>query len=455
MSERPLLLPVETLNREFDAKLLLALHAAERGWQPVIGKYSAVNNHIRRFERSVYFSKGLRSENGPTFRIVNGLGHAIVGLDEESLVNTSDDMLLLRMDSKVLRPVRMAFAWGANDARVFGLAEGLNGKPIIPSGNPRIDLLRPELGGFFAAEVAKIRERFGRFAMLNTNFAMVNHFLPNQTRFRVAKWVPSETAMELKSGLLGHKAKLLGAFLDLLPRLSEALKPDVLVVRPHPSENWQTWRDAVRGLENVHVIHEGSIGTWLTAANVLIHNGCTSAVEAAILGTPALSYRPFKANGYDNDLPNGLSLEFEDADGLIAEAVAKTRAGSNAQPELDANLDSARRALLDGHVSALSGPLACERLLDAIEQNTDILQPGAGPFTQSLTRVRHRAHRIYRNLGKSSERTGKPQYRRHKFPKTQATDIDARIARFQAALGRFDGYHAEQIRPKIFRIVRG
>jgi hypothetical protein len=280
---------------------------------------------------------------------------------------------------------------------------------------------------------------------------MVNHFLPNETRFRVAKWVPAETAMDMKSELLGHKARLFNAFLDLLPKISEALMPDAMVIRPHPSENWQKWIDAANGLDNVHVIHEGSIGPWLAAADVLIHNGCTSAVEAAIVGTPALSYRPVKAAGYDNDLPNGLSSEFESADALVVEAVAIVRRQGNARAELD----PARRALLDGHVSALTGPLACDRLLDAIEQKVDILQTGAGTGLRSLTKIRHRARRIYRKFdGKSAESTGKPQYRRHKFPKTPASGIEARIARFQATLGRFEGIHVEEIRPKIFRIVR-
>ncbi len=450
MPARPLLLPVETLNREFDAKLLLALHAAERDWQPIIGKRATVRDHLHEFPPSVYFSKGFRSVNGPLFRIIDGLGHAIVGLDEESLVIVSDDMLLLRMDRKALAPVRLTFAWGANDARVFGLADGLKHKPIIASGNPRVDLLRPELAGYFAPEATKIRDRFGRFALFNTNFAMVNHFLPNQTRLRFAKWVPAERVREMKSGLLGHKAKLLDAFLKLLPGLAEALRPDALVIRPHPSENWQIWYDAASGLDNVHVVHDGSVGPWLAAADVLIHNGCTSAVEASIIGTPALSYRPVKAPGYDNDLPNGLSLQFEDGDALTAEVVAIVRRHDNARHQLDPG----RQAILDAHVSALSGPLACERLLDEIERNADILRPNANARKRVATRIWHLVRRAYRSSAKPSAKTlGKPDYVRHKFPGIGVGEVNERIDRFRATLGRFDGFAAEEIQPDLFRIV--
>ena len=450
MSARPLLMPVETLNREFDAKLLLALHAAERGWQPVIGERSALHERLHTFAPSVYFSKGFRSGKGRLFRIIDGLGHAIVGLDEESLVNGSDDMMLLRMDRKASEPVRLTFTWGANDARILGLADGLKDKPIIPAGNPRVDLLRPELAGFFAPEAARIRSRFGRFALFNTNFAMVNHFLPNQTRFRAAKWVPAKLAEEMKSGLLGHKAKLLDAFLKLLPGLAEALKPDMLVIRPHPSENWQVWHDAASGLDNVHVVHEGVIGPWLAAADVLIHNGCTSAVEASIIGTPALSYRPVKAPGFDNDLPNGLSFEFEDGEALTAEAVAIVQRRGNTRHELDPE----RRAILDGHVSSLSGPLVCERLLDELDRNADVLQPNANACKRAAMRILRILRRIYHDIFKSSDKTsGKPDYRRHKFPALATDDVQARIAQFQAVLGRFDGFAVEEIRSNLFRIV--
>jgi surface carbohydrate biosynthesis protein len=450
MSARTLLLPIETLNRELDAKLLLALHAAERGWQPVIGERSVLHGLLPEFPPSVYFSKGFKPGNGPILRIVDGLGHAIVGLDEESLVNVSDDMLLMRMDHGILRRIRMTFAWGANDARVFGLADGLKHKPIIPSGNPRVDLLRPDLAGYFAPEAANIRGRFGRFALFNTNFSMVNHFLPNRPQFRAAKWVPAERAQEMRSGLLGHKARLLDAFLELLPGLSEALKPDALVIRPHPSENRQVWYDVADGLDNVHVVHDGSVGPWLAAADVLIHNGCTSAVEAAIIGTPALSYRPAKSPGYDNDLPNGLSLEFEDGGALTAEAVAIVRRRDTERHQLD----PARRALLDAHVNALSGRLACERLLDEIERNANLLRPNAGAVKRAATRIRHRVRLAYRKFRVPPAKTlGNPEYLRHKFPGLAPSEIGARIALFQTALGRFDGFAAEEILPNLFRIV--
>jgi surface carbohydrate biosynthesis protein len=448
---RSLLLPVETLNREFDGKLLLALHAAQRGWQTTVGKRSTLHDNLQRFPRSVYFSKDLRANNRKMFPILAGLGHTIVGLDEEGLVNASDEMFLLKMDAGVLGYFSAAFAWGENDARIYRQFEAAIPPPIIVTGNPRVDMLRPELSGYFADEIEKIRQQHGRFALINTNFAMVNHFIANQNRFKVADWVDADTASQMQSGMLGHKATLLDAFLKLLPPLAAALHPHPLIIRPHPSENHQTWKDAAPGLENVHVIHDGNVASWLAAASILIHNGCTSAIEAAIIGTPALSYRPVKSAGFDNDLPNGLSDEMETADALIpavAQAVGKSD-GARYQ------LDPARRAYLERHIAALDGPLGCERLMDEIERCAnpkDASNPGLARDLAARARLAVRTP--YRRIRKrSATAKGNPVYLRHKFPGISLAEVNDRIARLSAALGKFEGFTAEELLPDLFQIM--
>ncbi len=445
-----LLLPVETLNREFDGKLLLALLAAERGWRVTIGKRSTVHDNLHRFPRSIYFSKGLRSGNRSVFRLLTDLGHSIVALDEEGLVNATDEMILMKIDPEVLRRLRAAFAWGENDARIYRIAAEPVGTPVIVTGNPRVDMLRPDLADYFAPEAAEIRRRFGRFVLFNTNFAMVNHFIESQTRFKVANWVPQEKAAAMKSGFVAHKARLFEAFRELIPRLAAAVHPHALVIRPHPSENHRTWADAAAGSENVHVVHEGTVVPWLHAADVLLHNGCTSAVEAAVVGTPALSYRPARDADFDNELPNGVSLEFDTADELISAA----RNLLDGNRETRHRLDPERQAFLERHIASLEGPLASARLVDELERCFDGLgaPPRAGRRLTGMARPA--ARRVWRGIRKRSPTAkGNPAYLSHKFPGIGLDEVNARIGRLGAALGRFDGFTAEEILPNLFRIT--
>ena len=62
-------------------------------------------------------------------------------------------------------------------------AEAFRGIPVEAVGNPRFDLLRPELRSYFADDVADLRHRYGRYILVNSNFGRLNHLLPAQRIF--------------------------------------------------------------------------------------------------------------------------------------------------------------------------------------------------------------------------------------------------------------------------------
>jgi surface carbohydrate biosynthesis protein len=450
MKPRSLLLPVETRAREFDAKLLLALHAAERGWQVVIGERHMLHYSLPRFPRSVYFSKGFRSGNRKLFPVIAGLGHRIVALDEEALLRMTDDIFRLKMDPVVLGCVEAIFAWGEDDARLYRDIPVLKELRIEATGNPRIDIMRQELRGYFAPAIEDLRRRFGRFALLNSNFAIANHFIPEQTRFKVAADTDEDLFETLKGGAIGHKRALLNAFLAALPRLAAAAAPLNLVVRPHPSENMTVWQEAARGVPNLHVLHEGSVIPWL-AAEVLLHNGCTSAVEASVIGTPALTFRPVKSDQFDLMLANAVSRECTSVEALAGE-MRKVLDGAVDASESEARRQ--RRALLGEHIANLDGPLACERLLDVLEdlwrrpapRMARAHAPLVARFQQMLARRRHE-----RTRGEGVQ-SKKAAYTLHKFPPIGEAEVRARATGFGAAMNRFGNVTVKEIGKNLFAV---
>ena len=64
-----LLIPVETLNRELDGKLLLALLAASRGMQVFLGGRQAIHARLPNLPTSIYLAKGIRTGNRVIFGI--------------------------------------------------------------------------------------------------------------------------------------------------------------------------------------------------------------------------------------------------------------------------------------------------------------------------------------------------------------------------------------------------
>jgi surface carbohydrate biosynthesis protein len=441
-----LLLPVETTNREFDGKLLLALFAAERGMRPIIGGRAAMHNHLHELPRSVYFAKGARSGSRRVFRQLRAMGHDIVAADEEALVRNHDDMFLCKIDPETMRDVNLLIAWGQDNKEIWMRSPFTRKIPIATDGNPRIDMLRPELRQYHGNNIDAIRRRYAPFILFNTNFSAVNHFTPGKTRFRVADWVPAGKRDELKTGLVAHKRRIFDSFVRLVPKIAAAIAPYNLVIRPHPSESLAPWAEAARGISNVHVVQEGAIVPWLYAADLLLHNGCTTAVEAAMVGTPAISFQPTKSELFDTDLPNKLSRCIESEIALL-DALSEVR--TSRQPPLSA----AQKELLDHCVVGLVGRFCCERMLDSIAM-TKPAACEAMPATERLPVIfGYHALRLSRMVS-NGRRNGISRYKSHKFPGLDVGTVNSRIDALADTLGRFSDFRARNVMPDIFAIER-
>lgn len=443
--------PVETMNREFDGKLLLSLIAADRGFDVYLGGQAAMHENLIALPLGIYFSKGVRSPSRKIFDLLDGFGHSIVALDEEALVRFDLKHFHFKLDPETFGRPRFLFAWGGDNAEAWASFSGYRGTPIIEAGNPRIDLLRPELRGFHREAVAGLRERFGDFILINSNFAVVNHFVKNLTRYAVADWVPPLEADQHKTGFLAHKQEIFQSLLAALPAIAQAVAPATVVVRPHPSENPTIWEVAARGLDNVVVLHEGPVAPWLMAAAAVVHNSCTTAVEAAVVGTPAIWFAPVESADFDIHLPNALSFKTTTVAELVA-AVSTSLVTNGAPPEAIA-LSETQRLLLDHHIAALDGALASERIVDTMVANLDRLKPRGHALGGRLkARLRYYKWRLKRTWNAYRNPDGR-NYLRHKFPELDEGFANDRLHGLAAALGRFEDRRAMRVGPDLLRIV--
>lgn len=452
-----LIVPVENQVRELDAKLLLACVAAERGLPVILGSRTYVNFAMTHLPRGLFLAKSLRSISKKMMKIIHGLGHEIVAWDEESLVRyTSPEYYAWRYSEDTFKFVDQMFAWGEDDAAFFKSYHGYTGVPVHVTGNPRIDLLRPDVRGYFTPQVEALKARYGDFILINTTFSFVNNFVPALNliqRDASGGTHVSRTgfgmSLPFATGMANHYQAIYDAFRDLVPRLAEWFPDHRIVVRPHPSENHDVWRQMMGGRPQVEVIHEGNVVPWLMAAKVLLHNGCTTAVEASVLETPAVSYMPVTDEVYDYHLPNGLSHQArtpEDVRTLVGDILAG-RLGIVA-PEI-------RKRFFDNHLASTQGPLASDRVLDVLlasgyadraPRATSTAVWLQSWFAGQWRTFKKRVNRLRPNHRNSAA------YHAHRFPAVTAAQINERIARFGAQLGRFGGVRAEVLSEYVFRI---
>jgi surface carbohydrate biosynthesis protein len=458
-----ILIPVENQVREFDAKLLLACIAATRGFSSVIGSRREMEFRIASFPRSLYLSKSMTIRSALLFRVAHQVGHHIVAWDEEALVHLPPETYFSdRLSPAVIRYVSHLLAWGQNNANLWRQYPDLpDGIPIHITGNPRADMLRPEMRPYFAEDVDRIQNKYGDFILLNTNFNHVNAFAPDMNLFKPVK-KPGETpafgrgargmSREFAEGLRDHKQVVFESFQLLIPDLERSFPDYTIIVRPHPTENQEIYRNIAARCKRVQVTNEGNVVPWILASKAVIHNSCTTGLEAYVMGVPAISYRKTVNDAYDLGfyrLPNLLShqcFHFEELHATLGEILTgKLGPADGAE----------RQELIKHHMVALEGPLACERIVDTCEQ---ILNGGVELRKPAL---RHRLTRwcIAKGLGLINRykshlpgEFNKPAFQRHRYPGISIEELHDRLWRFQRILGHRIELKVEEIFHHIFRI---
>jgi len=464
MSKKPvLLIPVENQVRELDAKLLLACVAARRGLISIIGPKRDVESRIASFPRSIFLSKSLRIAKRKLFPIARKLGHEIVAWDEEALVHLPPETYFTRRISPVgIEHVSHLFAWGEDNAELWRQYTKLPaGMPIHVTGNPRGDLLRPETRAFYKEDSEKIRNTYGNFILINTNFNHVNAFYAEQNLFQPviepgeeAKFGQAARGMtrEYAEGLRDHKQAVFADFLELIPALEKSFPEYNIVVRPHPTESQDIYHRIAAQCERVRVTNEGNVVPWLMATRALIHNGCTTSVEAYAMGVPAISYRATVNDYYDlgfYQLPNGLSHQCFDFEEL-QQTLKKILAG-----ELGGADEDKKKALIEHHLAALDGPLACERIVDVLVKIADDLfklpKPPLRDRLEGWFKANKRQVRqSYKSYLPGSPKS--PEFLRHRYPAITTNEVCTRLSRFQEVLGDDGQLNVNQIYAKLFRI---
>ena len=443
-----LILPVENQTRELDAKLLLACVAAERGYPVILGSRALIHYGMASYPRGVYLAKSMRTLSEKMFAITRMLGHEIVAWDEEALVRSPDKTYYARRQSpKTMKAVSALLAWGPDDARVFRDYPGYAGAPIHITGNPRIDVMRPEVRGYFDEQVARIRERHGRFILINTNFGWANHYLPKMMEIN-ANATPDDGHIP---GVMLHRRALYAHFQKMLPMLAEAFPERTILVRPHPIESHVPWQEIASKHKNIAVEAEGNVVPWLMACDVLVHNGCTTAVEAAVLGTPAVAYQPVQSDQHDDHLPNALSHSAPD-DEILRITLREILDGRISA------LDTAEsRSLVDLHIAAREGPLAVDRMVDVLDdmgfRTRRPAWPGLRRFLEGWLRTKRRTAQKKRNAKREGHRNS-IEYHDHRFPEIPIEEMRSRVARFAHQLGRFEDVRVTPISRHVFRVDR-
>ncbi len=385
-ASRIIYMPVETRVREFDAKLLFSLHAVRAGFQAVIGPKWLFGVNYPRLPRGITVFKTLNLMDAPAIRIFKSIGHVAVAWDEEGADQIHTEHYLRNINDDAVADVDRIFSWGDHQTRLLAGKYPAAAAKIHTFGNPRWDMLRPEQRDFYRADTEALRARFGRFILINTNFSFFNSWFDNKIEgiLKIATRTGAFSAenpadMAVLQDIFTFEKQMFQAYARLIPKLAAEFPDHKIILRPHPIEKPERWREHLPDLPNILVLHEGSVIPWIRAADVVLQTGCTTGFEALTVGTPTLSYVPYDSPVVSWHLSN-VVCPLVTTDGDCIDRVRRYIANPAAfAPDHAAGMEK-----LSGYIARLSSETASAAIVGAIAELANHSEVSGRPLARAF-----------------------------------------------------------------------
>ena len=451
---------IEILDRELEGRLLLAMAAAERGHDVLLGTLSGLLSHRTWLTPGIYHDKSLTPKPSKVelHRRLVDAGFVVTSQDEESGLKQPDyaPFARRRFDPATLSTASAAFTWGPHDTAALRAAYPTHQDRLRMTGSPRVDLWRPELRGLHGGDERRPLPGLSPDRPLVLIAPGSIPFRPNDFWTMIGDARPRQFKDADDPREWSHYTTYATAF-AYTGRLVRAIRsagralPDVqFVVRPHPKSADGAWESVLGPVtENVRVIRDGSSGRWIAAADLLVHNGSTTGVEAAAGGVTVISFQP---HGEGAELfTNRVGLIANDEDQLI-EHIRGAIAVRGRRTIAPGTLET-----LSERFAALDGALAVDRIVDVWDES-DVPHRGRANAVRRahLMSVLHRrAGRVRTGLRSITGRgtVGGPRIDvSAKFPPLERETLERTSDGLRRTLGRFTGVHVERIGPHLVHL---
>ena len=327
------LIPIESYAREFDGRLLLAASLAERGFFVIMGDHIFIRYVTYLISNGIYIGKNMYMYPAPFgkkvknyfgrlvsdiwyYKILKKRGYSTIHLEEEGgfFSNKFDlmyDFLDSRLSVGILKEDDYIATWGEIQKNHYKQKGADFPNNIIATGNPRFDVYKKKYRKYYQHESDKLIKSFGSYILINTNYSLSNYSMREKGMFRESSIY---SAKDDKLKMLGvgkwhEQAIRFSNLIALIFELSVNLKNETFVIRAHPSEREDTYKEIFKGIKNIVVAREGSVGPWINGCKVLLHDGCTTGLEAALLEKPIINYNSFDSQMNNNELLSEIGMQ--------------------------------------------------------------------------------------------------------------------------------------------------
>jgi surface carbohydrate biosynthesis protein len=289
---------VEESDREFLARCLMAVIAASQGYDVVIGPQWLIWDQLEHLPPGVMLFKGNNKIQASNMHRAKQAGHRVASIEEEVLGLAGEAQICFYYPRGALSVCDLFLVQGQFQAECLARHIPAIADRMVVVGNPRVDLLRAPYTDDFQRHASHLRDKHGAFVLLNTNFGAINPAHGDSLSFSKLVFQvgvldennPGDRAYFMDR--LSWERDNAKAMIQFAHGLAARQPGTRIVLRPHPAESMERWYHYLGANAPVSLIRDGGHLPWMLASKAMIHTGCTTGLEAAILGTPTLSLMP-------------------------------------------------------------------------------------------------------------------------------------------------------------------
>ncbi len=290
MKKISLYLPIELKARELAPKLFLSFIAVKKNLRVYLGTQATISRIINTKKETggVYFFKG-----GLSLDLIKNIKKKcskFIILDEEAGPGDENPRVTMRerINKNIELEIDRYYILGKKN---FDIAQKIFKnfrQSLVLSGWPRIDFFK------FSAKQKKknpnvkdIKKKYGEYILFVSDFGQNSKKMVTFTKKFYNRIYKNNKKLQNKLHKLHlDQFKEFNKVIDLLMDLDKDSSIPMIIIRPHPSEDYEPWNRISKKLQRIKVIFEGEISPWIYGSKAILHRGCSTSIQAYLGNIP-------------------------------------------------------------------------------------------------------------------------------------------------------------------------
>jgi surface carbohydrate biosynthesis protein len=325
--KRKILFPIETTSRELDSRILLGVKAARKDDLIIIADQQLIRSLSFILKDGVFFGKHLFGKpnfsDTDYYKRLKKNNFRIVYLSEEGGIWPGREDFWIQTMKRMENPSLfdkddIYCAWGRWQFDYTHNNYNLECKAII-TGTPRFEILNEKYKKYHLHKKNIIKAKYEKFILINTSFSAANG-IRGEFGWFSDNFGYSASDVGSRSRWFGKYSQQMIAvakIVELINKLSIEFPNYKIVVRPHPSERKEFYENVFNRIPNVHIEYSGSAIDWINASEILIQSGCTTGLEAVLMGKKVINFKVTNDSRSNVHIPEQCGMTISNVDDVI------------------------------------------------------------------------------------------------------------------------------------------